>query len=945
MISFKGKQRISGIFIWFVVFSGLLLSFLMADRVRDWEQQRLEADFAGAAGNRYAALKREIESDIDVLSSVRAFFLHAEVITRAEFRNFVKPLLAKHPGIQALEWIPRVPHSRRSEYETAAIRDGFVNFEITEQVSQGKMARARGRDEYFPVFYVEPYAGNEIALGFDLSSNSRRKETLDRSCSTGEITATAGITLVQEKAGQYGILVFSPVYKRDALARSVQARHVNLKGFAVGVLRIGDIVEKSLTYLKPEAIDVYLYDDSVRGEPSLLYFHPSRRPQEGGLSTPGSRPPAGGLTTAKTLDVAGRTWRMLFVATPDYMAQRKTGHAWIVLAAGLLLTGLISGFLITERRRMAQMAKNNERLVEEIAAHRKTEEERRLNEELFRRIFDEGPVGMVLASPDHRIVTVNQVFCRLLGYEEKELIGRHIDDITYEEDRDVSNKYSGQVLQGSLARFRLEKRYITKDGKYLWANLTAANIHDNEGQVLYGLGIVEDLTDIKKATDKIYRLSYFDGLTGLPNRTFFKELLERTVEHARRYKEKFAVIYIELDNFKRINDSLGHQVGDLLLKAVAERICGSLRNSDYIGRLCEEDPKDIIYRVGGDEFVVLAQNLRQAEDVARITGRLLADIAAPYRLAEHEVFITASIGIALYPEDGADVDNLMQNADAAMGYAKNQGKNNFQFYSRSINSAILEHLKLENDLRKALERDQFLLYYQPRVEAGTGVITGIEALIRWQHPNNGLIMPGAFIPQAEASGLIIPIGEQVFRIMAAHIKEWPAASSRRVNIAVNVSSRQFDQKNLGEIMRGLLHDTVPPPHLELEITESTIMRNPEEAIRTLREIKAMGVQIAIDDFGIGYSSLSYLQRLPLDYLKIDQSFVANLASDPGDQAIVRATIAMAHSLNLKVIAEGVEKEDQLSFLREHGCDEIQGFLFSRPVPAEQIPEILAKGRL
>jgi predicted signal transduction protein with EAL and GGDEF domain len=480
----------------------------------------------------------------------------------------------------------------------------------------------------------------------------------------------------------------------------------------------------------------------------------------------------------------------------------------------------------------------------------------------------------------------------------------------------------------------------------LWANITASAIHGKEGNVLYNLVIIEDLTDNRKAAEKIHLLHYYDSLTGLPNRTFHKELMKRAIEHAQRHKEIFALIYIGLDNFQRINDTLGHSSGDFLLKAVADRLTNSLRKSDYVARSDGSETENVVSRVGGDEFIVLAHDINQAQDAAIVSRRLLEEISAPYDLSGREVFMTASIGISLYPEDGADVDDLLKNAEKAMRHTKSEGKNNYHFYSTSMHSFVLELLTLESDLHKALERDELVLYYQPKVDAATRMVKGMEALIRWKHPDKGLIPPQQFIPLAETSGLIIPIGEFVIRTVCEQIKTWQEAGYKQMNIALNVSSRQFDQQNLIEIVKEALQDAmIPPQCLELEITESIIMRNPEKAMRTLTELKALGIEIAIDDFGTGYSSLSYLKRLPLDFLKIDQSFVKNLASDPRDQAIIRAIIAMAHSLNLKTIAEGVETEEQLSFLQKHGCDEIQGYLFSRPLPAEEIPGILAKGYL
>jgi diguanylate cyclase (GGDEF)-like protein/PAS domain S-box-containing protein len=582
----------------------------------------------------------------------------------------------------------------------------------------------------------------------------------------------------------------------------------------------------------------------------------------------------------------------------------------------------------------------------DISERKRADKELRESEERFKRIFDEGPFGMGLESPDRTIIAVNKVLCELLGYTEQELIGKNIADITYEEDREKSEELLGQLFANSIPVFRMEKRYIKKDGDILWAHTTISAVDGQDGNVLYGLAIIEDLTESRKAAEKIHLLAYYDSLTELPNRTFHKELIKRSIEHAQRHKEIFAIIYIGLDNFQRINDTLGHSTGDILLKAVADRLTKSLRQSDYITRSDKHETVNVVSRMGGDEFIVLAHDLNQAEDAAKTSHRLLAEMSAPYDLNGREVFLTVSIGISLYPDDGTDVEDLLKNAEKAMRHTKSEGKNNFHFYSSSMHTSVLAVLTMESDLHKALERNELVLYYQPKVDAATRMVKGMEALIRWKHPDKGLIPPMQFIPLAETSGLIIPIGEFVIRTVCRQIKTWQEAGYKQIKISVNVSGRQFDQQNLIEIVRDALRDTmISPQCLEMEVTEGTIMRNPEKAIRILTEMKTMGIGILIDDFGTGYSSLSYLKRLPLDFLKIDQSFVKSLVSDSKDQAIVRATIAMAHSLNLKTIAEGVETEEQLSFLQAHECDEIQGYLFSRPVPAEDIPAILAKGYL
>jgi diguanylate cyclase (GGDEF)-like protein/PAS domain S-box-containing protein len=538
------------------------------------------------------------------------------------------------------------------------------------------------------------------------------------------------------------------------------------------------------------------------------------------------------------------------------------------------------------------------------------------------------------------------VLCNLLGYTEQELVGKSIADITHEEDKEKSRKFSKQLFTGSTPVVRFKKRYIRKNGEILWVNITSSAIHDKEGNIPYGQIIIESLTESRKAAEKIRLMAYYDSLTGIANLTFHKKLITEAIAYARRYQKTAAIIYIGLDRFKRINDTLGYSTGDLLIKAVADRLTSFSRKSDFVARSVEGETENVISRPGGDEFIVLAHDLNHAQDAARLARRLLEEISAPYNLDGREVFITASMGIALYPGDGTDVDELLLNAEKAMRHTKSKGINNYYFYSKSMHSAVLEFLTLENDLHRALERKELVLYYQPKVDAATRIITGMEALIRWNHPDKGLIPPMQFIPIAETSGLILPIGEFVIRTVCRQIKTWQEAGYRQSKVALNVSNLQFEKQDLAGIIKAALQDTmISPKCLGLEITESALMGNTERELQTLTELNALGIELAIDDFGTGYSSLSYLKHLPLDVLKIDKSFIDGVASDSRDQAIVRATIVMAHGLNMKAIAEGVETEEQLSFLQEHGCDEIQGYLFSRPLPADEIQGIFAKDYL
>ena len=433
----------------------------------------------------------------------------------------------------------------------------------------------------------------------------------------------------------------------------------------------------------------------------------------------------------------------------------------------------------------------------------------------------------------------------------------------------------------------------------------------------------------RQADERVRHLAHYDELTGLPNRSMFNQRLSQALAQAKRGDRPLAVLFIDLDRFKNINDTLGHDAGDRVLREVADRLRGCLRESDTIGRL------------GGDEFVVLITEFPELPQVAAVAQKILAAATRPFVVEAQEFHITASIGISTYPDDSGDMPSLLKNADIAMYRAKERGKNNYQFYSAQMNVHTLERAALESNLRRALERNEFLLHYQPKIDIGSGRITGMEALLRWQQPGKPIVPPMDFIPLAEETGLIVPIGGWALMTACTRAKSWQDPGRELLRIGVNLSPRQFAHEGLIQDVSQVLNDTgLDPASLELEITESMVMRNPEQAVKLLTRLKDMGIQLSIDDFGTGYSSLNYLKRFPLDSLKIDRSFIQDLPGNGDDAAITRAIIAMAHSLRLKVIAEGVETEQQFAFLREHGCDEMQGFFFSRPLPENEFVRLL-----
>lgn len=428
--------------------------------------------------------------------------------------------------------------------------------------------------------------------------------------------------------------------------------------------------------------------------------------------------------------------------------------------------------------------------------------------------------------------------------------------------------------------------------------------------------------------EREYQASH-DALTGLPNRNLLADRLTQNIATARRRHQIVAVLFVDLDHFKVVNDSLGHDAGDTLLKEVAARLAGCVREGDTVARQ------------GSDEFVMVVDEMLREEDVRAVTHQVAAALSRPFYIDGQEMFVTCSTGIALYPRDGEDAATLLKHSAIALHRAKETGRNTFQYFAAEMNTRALERLILEGKLRQALERGEFLLYYQPQVDLASGCLIGVEALVRWQHPELGMVSPAQFIPMAEETGLIVPLGEWVLRTACAQMKAWHRDGFSTLRVAVNLSARQFRQQDVVAMVSGVLEETgLDPSGLELELTESLLVQNVEAGIQTLKALSGMGVQLAIDDFGTGYSSLNYLKRFPIDRLKIDQSFVRDITHDPGDAAIVTAIISLSHSLRLKVIAEGVETEAQLAYLRAGQCDEMQGFYFSRPLPVEEMEQLL-----
>jgi diguanylate cyclase (GGDEF)-like protein/PAS domain S-box-containing protein len=506
------------------------------------------------------------------------------------------------------------------------------------------------------------------------------------------------------------------------------------------------------------------------------------------------------------------------------------------------------------------------------------------------------------------------------------------------DDRDALARAAEACARGG-APLHADYRVVLPDGGERVLHSQARLLLDSDGRAAAIEGTVQDVTERKRAEEQIRFLAYHDSLTGLGNRLLFKERLAMAVAAARRNEWQAGILFLDLDHFKRINDTLGHSVGDALLQGVADRLVASVRESDVVAR---DDMPSAISRLGGDEFTILLEGIHEVQDLAKVARRILESLSRPFRLSGHEVVITGSIGITAWPEDGDDVEVLLRNADTAMYHAKEQGRNNYQFYAQSMNAVALQRLILEGKLRRALEHDEFEVHYQPKVSLATGAITGLEALLRWRDPELGMVLPAEFIPIAEETGLIAPISDWVARAVCRQLAGWQERGMRLVPIAVNLSAHQFRNGDLVSQIETLLCESAVPAHLlEMEITESTLMRDEPRVAAALAALRARGLRISIDDFGTGYSSLAYLRRLPVDTLKIDRSFVSHIASNSDDAALTAAIVSMAQALRLRVVAEGVETTAQRDLLRAMGCDEMQGYLVSAAVPAAEIEVLLA----
>lgn len=552
------------------------------------------------------------------------------------------------------------------------------------------------------------------------------------------------------------------------------------------------------------------------------------------------------------------------------------------------------------------------------------------SEARFKILFDYSVMGIAQLDMDGQIIKANQALCDLLGYQDQNnLLAKNFYHILNSNDSDNLKIHASYLIDKQMPVYQNEQQCHRKSGELVWVVTTLSYVKNGSHASSYFVVQLQDITQQKNAEERLQHMAYHDSLTGVANRNKLEQFVSHILAAARRHQQGFALLFLDLDRFKNINDTIGHEAGDILLQIVAERLKSTIRNTDLIARL------------GGDEFVLVVTDVKRTEAVALIAQKILESVMQAITVNGQEIYITTSIGISLYPYDGQNMQMLMKNADLALYRAKEQGRNNYQFYTSEMTSKTQEKMALQNALGHALAKDEFKLNYQPKMDVKTKKITGIEAFLRWKNQEYNMITPDEIVGLAEETGLILPVSEWVFATACNQLKSWHDMGMTTLTMAVNCSSRQFKQTTfVDEVLRTINRVNLQPHSLEIEITERIIMDDPENTLRILYALKDLGIQIVIDDFGTGYWSLNNLRRLSVDKIKIDQTFIKQIALDDISSSIVSGTIALANKLNIKSIAEGVETEEQYNFLAREGCTEIQGYYITHPLTAESMTTFL-----
>ncbi len=908
---------------WIVLLLTLLVTFGVWKSAQEALLQAQQAQFENRASEVSNAILKRMQGYEQVLRGGVGLFAASKSVERVEWRDYIASLRIQeqYPGIQGIGFSVHIPAARLDAHLSTIRAEGFPDYAIRP---------AGVRAEYAPVIYLEPFDWrNQRAFGFDMLSEANRRAATERARDTGGTAISSKVTLVQEtgKEVQAGMLMILPYYRNGTPHNTLAERRANLVGYVYSPFRLNDlmssILEKKQAGAEPD-IDIEVYDGTLRSADSLLY-------NDDGILHALGKPDPKRLTLTRSMDLYGHTWSLYFTTRPAFHAAFDNNKPLLILLVGTLLSVMLSGLVwmfATQRRRALELASHlTEENTEEVAERKRAEAKLLRFENILGNTLD---MIFMFKPKSLRLVYLNQGAVLSTGYSREELRWMKPFQINPLLSEPEFQRLIAPLLSGEQSSLRFETVYRRKDGTDFPVDIVLQLMMENDGNRLF-VAIVRDVTEKKKSEELIWQQANFDTLTGLPNRRMFYDRLEQEIKKSHRSGLPIALMLLDLDHFKEVNDTQGHAQGDVLLVEAARRIAECVRESDTVARL------------GGDEFTVILSEVGDTNSVERIAQKIIDRLAAPFQLLQETAYVSASVGITLYPNDARNIEALMKNADQAMYVAKNSGRNRFSYFTAALQEAAQTRLHLLSDLRNALPGKQLVVYYQSVVEMTSGKIYKAEALLRWQHPERGMVSPMQFIPLAEESGLINEIGDWIFHEAARQLKRWRELFVPEFQISVNVSPVQFRQNSVDDASPWISHLRamgLPGNSLVIEITEGVLLNAEIYVLEKLRSFRYAGIQVALDDFGTGYSSLSYLKKFDIDYLKIDQSFVHNLGDDPDDQALCEAIIVMAHKLGLKVIAEGVETEQQSDLLAAYGCDYAQGWLYSKAVPAEQFEALL-----
>lgn len=881
-----------------ILFIGGTLTLLAWHSAWRAAQSRHEAEFDHYVEQATATVRNRISTYTTLVQAGQGLFASSDSVHRLEWRAFAHSLdfPNRFEGVQGLFYISYVPQPQLSAFLRRARADHSPQFGLYP---------AGSRNFYCPLTYNEPETDDSKAVGFDACSTPNGLDVLSRARDRGEPTLSAPLHIPDANGvSRIGVVLVAPVYRKGADTRDIARRRTALRGWT-GVTLPANLIMDGVIPGQAQ-MEMRVFDGTALKPTSAIY---------GAADSTSHQSPQLAMKQI-ILNADGRDWTLQFL-DHNPISRIPLGVAVAGSLITLLLTLAIVNLGLTRQRAM-------------ILARRMTAELRD-KQQLLSSITNNISDGIYRSSLESGLIYVNDALARMFGYSTAMELMSVPGPILYVNPR--RREELQVMLEENLEYHDQEVEYQRKDGSRFHGMNSALAIHDENGKVLYFDGVISDITERKQAERQVYRLAHYDTLTGLPNRSHLRDRLEQTLVDAGRRKERLAIMFLDMDRFKNVNDSLGHEIGDLLLQAVSKRLLECVRRNDSVSRQ------------GGDEFIVVLRDIADEAAAAHVADKILTTVGGLYIIGTHEMHITPSIGISLFPDDGSQVEDLIRNADTAMYQAKENGRANYQFFTPEMIRRTHERLSLEGELRHALEREEFALVYQPQVDMRSGEIAGAEALLRWNNRNLGMISPATFIPIAEQSGLIVPIGEWVLQTTCRQNRAWLDAGLTPIPVAVNLSAIQFRRNDMAGIIAGILaQSSLDPMLLELELTESVIMQETRETADMMRRLNQLGVRLSIDDFGTGYSSLSYLKRFRIDKLKIDQSFVRDITTDPDDAAIISAIISLGQSLNVKIVAEGAETREQLEFLHRCQCDLIQGYHFSKPLPADEFARLLRDGR-